>query len=106
GLRAQGARVHGALAPRLPSTVNVAFDGAPGESIVMALDLVGVAASTGAACSSGSVQPSPVLLALGLPAAAAREAVRFSLGPGVTAQDVQTVLSLLPDIVARVRRFA
>ncbi|MBK7539012.1 MAG: cysteine desulfurase [Myxococcales bacterium] len=106
GLRAQGARVHGALAPRLPSTVNVAFDGAPGESIVMALDLVGVAASTGAACSSGSVQPSPVLLALGLPPAAAREAVRFSLGPGVTAQDVQTVLSLLPDIVARVRRFA
>jgi cysteine desulfurase len=103
GLVAQGARIHGAGAPRIGNTVNAAFAGARGESIVIALDLAGVAVSTGAACTSGSVQPSPVLLALGHAPDDAREAVRFSLGPSNTADEVERVLALLPAIVARAR---
>lgn len=100
-------RIHGggARATRLGGTINAGFAGARGESLVMALDLAGISASTGAACSSGSVQPSPVLLALGLSAAQAREAVRFSLGHGLSADDIDAVLAALPAILERVRRF-
>jgi cysteine desulfurase len=101
-----GVRVHGAGAPRIGGTVNAGFSGALGESIVVALDLAGVAASTGAACTSGSVQPSPVLLALGLPPHEARSAVRFSLGRSTTAAEIDAVLALLPAIVARARAHA
>jgi cysteine desulfurase len=106
GLVALGARIHGAGAPRAGTTVNAAFDGARGEAIVIALDLAGVACSTGAACTSGSVRPSPVIRALGLPPARAAEAVRFSTGPTTTAAEVDRVLALLPDVVARVRAAA
>jgi cysteine desulfurase len=101
-----GVRIHGAGAPRVGGTVNAGFSGALGESIVVALDLAGVAASTGAACTSGSVQPSPVLLALGLPPHEARSAVRFSLGRSTTAAEIDAVLALLPPIVARARAHA
>jgi cysteine desulfurase len=104
GLRALGATIHGDDRPRTGGTINAGFPGALGESIVIALDLAGVAASTGAACSSGSVQPSPVLLGLGLSAAAARAAVRFSLGRGNTLSEIDEVLALLPAIVSRARR--
>jgi len=103
GLIALGARVHGANAPRIGNTINAAFAGARGDAIVIALDLAGVAVSTGAACTSGSIKPSPVLLALGHPPERAREAVRFSLGAGNTADEVDRVLSILPAIVARAR---
>lgn len=104
GLRAlPGVRIHGVGAPRVGGTVNAGFTGARGESIVIALDLAGVAVSTGAACTSGSVQPSPVLLGLGLAPAQAREAVRFSLGPPTTAEDIDAVLAKLPAILARAR---
>jgi cysteine desulfurase len=107
GLLALGAvRIHGAGAPRVGGTINAGFAGALGESIVVALDLAGVAASTGAACTSGSVQPSPVLLALGLSPAAARSAVRFSLGRSTTAAEIDAVLERLPPIVARARAHA
>ncbi len=106
GLLALGARVHGAEAARVGGTINAAFAGAPGESVAMALDLAGVAVSTGAACSSGSVKPSSVLLALGRSAAEAREAVRFSLGPEVTGEHIAEVLALVPELVERVRRFS
>src|SRR5204863_2025789 len=79
-----GARRHGDGGRRVPGTSNLAFAGAPGHLVLVGLDLEGVCVSTGAACTSGSVAPSPVLLALGLPAARAREAVRFRLGPGTT----------------------
>ena len=79
-----GARIHGADRPRIGGTINAAFAGALGGSIVIALDLAGIAASTGAACTSGSIEPSPVLLGLGMAAEQAREAVRFSLGPPTT----------------------
>src|SRR5262249_56189336 len=83
-----GVRIHGAGAPRIGGTINAGFAGARGESIVIALDLAGVAVSTGAACTSGSIQPSPVLLALGLSPERASEAVRFSLGPTTTPHQI------------------
>lgn len=105
GLRAMpGVRIHGSAA-RIGGTINAGFAGALGQSIVIALDLEGIAASTGAACTSGSVQPSPVLLALGLTPKEAQEAVRFSLGRSTTEQEVDAVLAALPPIVERVRKF-
>ena len=104
GLRAlSGVRIHGAGAPRVGGTVNAGFAGARGESIVIALDLAGIAVSTGAACTSGSIQPSPVLLGLGLSPDQASEAVRFSLGRTTTAADIDAVLARLPAIVERAR---
>jgi cysteine desulfurase len=104
GLRGLGARIHGDDRPRVGGTVNAAFGGCRGESLVMALDLDGIAVSTGAACTSGSTQPSPVLLGLGLGADEAREAVRFSLGRGTTEAEVKQVLAVLPGLLERARR--
>jgi cysteine desulfurase len=103
GLVALGARIHGAHAQRIGGTINAAFTGALGESIVIALDLAGVAVSTGAACTSGSIQPSAVLLGLGQAPERAREAVRLSLGRSTTADDIDRVLGLFPPIVDRAR---
>lgn len=104
GLVALGARINAGDEPRIGGTINAAFPGARGESIVIALDLAGISASTGAACSSGSIKPSPVLLALGQSPEEAREAVRFSLGRTTTAAEIDRVLAVLPEIVARARR--
>jgi cysteine desulfurase len=103
GARALGARVNGSTA-RVCNTLNLAFPGVPGELLVAALDLEGVAASTGAACTSGSVAPSPVLLALGQSREQAACAVRFSLGPDNTEAEIDRVLALLPELVERIRR--
>jgi cysteine desulfurase len=96
--------VNGATAPRLPTTTNVSFKGVDGQSLVVALDLKGVATSTGSACSSGSLEPSHVLIAMALADEWLRGAVRFSLGSGNTLTEVDTVLHLLPPIVARLRQ--
>jgi cysteine desulfurase len=96
-------RIHGAGAARIGGTINAGFAGARGEAIVIALDLAGVAVSTGAACTSGTVQPSPVLLALGQSPEQAREAVRFSLGRTNSVAEIDRVLELLPTIVQRAR---
>jgi cysteine desulfurase len=88
----------------LPHVLDVSFPGASGEALVEALDLEGIAVSTGAACHSGSTEPSPVLLAMGVPESLARAALRFSLGPSNTASEIERVLACLPGIVARVRR--
>lgn len=97
-------RVHGDAGQRVGGTINAGFAGALGEAIVMALDLEGISVSTGAACTSGSIQPSAVLLGLGYSPVQAREAVRFSLGPGTTEHEVKQVLAVLPGIVERARR--
>lgn len=97
-------RIHGKHARRVGTTINARFEGALGESIVMGLDLAGISVSTGAACTSGSIQPSAVLLGLGLPPDQAREAVRFSLGPTTTFEELLQVLHMLPGIVERARR--
>lgn len=104
GLVALGARIHGAGAPRIGGTINAGFPGVLGEAVVIALDLAGVSASTGAACTSGTVAPSPVLLALGLAEAEARQAVRFSLGRTNTEAEIDRVLALLPGILDTARR--
>jgi len=106
GARALGARVHGDLsspASRVGNTSNLAWDGVEGELLVENLDLEGIAASTGAACTSGSLEPSPVILALGQARGRAREAVRFSLGRDNTASEIDRVLALLPSLLMRIR---
>ena len=105
-LAVPGSRVHGAGGPRVPGTINAGFDGAPGELVTQALDLAGVAVSTGAACTSGTVTASPVLLALGLARPRALEGVRFSLGRPTGRSEVEALLQVLPSIVSRVRTFA
>jgi cysteine desulfurase len=91
---------------RLPNSASFAFKGVEGESILLNLDLMGVAASTGSACSSGSPEPSHVLLALGLPADVAAGSLRLTLGQETTREDVDYVLSILPGIVGRLREMS
>ncbi len=101
--RVPGVFVNGDPAARVPNTTNVSFEGVEGESLVIGLDLEGIAASTGSACSSGTLEPSHVLRAIGLPPARVEGAVRFSLGPATTAEDVDRVLDAVPAIVSRMR---
>jgi len=84
---------------RLPNNVNLTFPGADGETLLLNLDLRGVAASSGSACASGSIEPSHVLLALGLTEAAARSSLRFSLGRGTTEAQIDDVVQILQDLV-------
>ncbi len=100
-----GASIHGDPDPaaRLPGTTNIGFDGATGQLVAIGLDLEGICVSTGAACSSGSLEPSPVLRALGLPAERAAQGVRITLGRTTTEQEVDRLLDVLPGIVERVR---
>ena len=100
------ASVNGAGAPRVPNTANICFDGIEGEAMVIALDLKGLAVSTGAACSSGAIEPSHVLLAMGLPSERARASIRFSLGRQTTSQDIEFALSLVPKTVRRLRELS
>jgi cysteine desulfurase len=101
--RIAGTRVIGAGGHRLPNTSAVHFAAAPGEALLIRLDLEGVAVSVGSACSSGTLAPSPALLALGLPESEARCVVRFSLSRLTTEEDVSGVLDVLPGIVSEVR---
>ncbi|MFL6247590.1 MAG: cysteine desulfurase family protein [Thermoanaerobaculia bacterium] len=96
--------VNGADVPRLPNTSNVTFKDVDGEGLVIALDLSGVAVSTGSACSSGRVEPSPVLLAMGLTPDEAKSTVRFSLSRFTTEEEVDRVTQLLRELVPRCRR--
>lgn len=88
---------------RLPTTSNIRFDHIEGEGFVIAMDLAGVACSTGAACSSGSLEPSHVLSAIGLTKAQARSSIRFSLGRLTTQEDIDCVLEVLPGVAERLR---
>jgi cysteine desulfurase len=98
-----GARVAGETAPRVCNTLNVAFEGCDGETLLAALDFAGISTSTGSACSSGTLEPSPVLLAMAYPPSLARGAIRFSLWSGNTAEEIERVCAVLPGIVARAR---
>ncbi len=89
---------------RLPHTANLAFTGAEAESLILALDLEGIGASSGAACSSGSMEPSHVLTAMGLPQERIANSVRFSLGRNTTPEEIAYALEIVPPIVERVRR--
>jgi cysteine desulfurase len=93
-------------AQRVPNTTNLRFDGIEGEALVIALDLKGLAVSTGAACSSGAIEPSHVLTAMGLSHDQARGSLRISLGKQTTEEDVDFALSLVPETVARLRELS
>src|SRR5688572_9652292 len=98
--------VNGEKAPRLPNTSNIMVDYAEGEGLVISLDLKGVAVSTGSACSSGSLEPSHVLTAIGKTPDEAHGSLRFSLSALTTDEDVDYLVSILPGIVARLRELS
>jgi cysteine desulfurase len=98
--------VNGLGAPRVPNTSNIYFDHIEGESMVIALDLKGLAVSAGAACSSGAIEPSHVLTAMGLRKDRAHASIRFSLGTQNTEEDVDIALALVPETVARLRELS
>jgi cysteine desulfurase len=100
------AAVNGEGAPRVPNTANIYFDHIEGEAMVISLDLKGLAVSTGAACSSGAIEPSHVLTAMGLRADRARASIRFSLGKQNSDQDIDFALALVPEAVARLRELS
>ncbi len=98
--------VNGDGAERVPNTTNISFDYIEGEAMVIALDLKGLAVSTGAACSSGAIEPSHVLTAMGLSADRARGSIRFSLGKRTTAEDIDFAMTLVPEVIGRLREIS
>jgi len=98
-----GTEINGAPAFRLPNTSNLYFPGVDGEALVIALDLKGFAVSSGAACSSGSVEPSHVLLAMGRPKQEARQCVRFSLGRYNTNEQVDALADAVVASIGQLR---
>lgn len=97
------ASVNSGNAPRVPNTSNICFEGIEGEGMVIALDLKGLSVSTGAACSSGAIEPSHVLVAMGLSGDQARGSIRFSLGKQNTREDVEFALERVPEVVGKLR---
>jgi cysteine desulfurase len=100
------AGVNGEGAPRVPNTTNLYFEHVEGEALLIALDLQGLAVSTGAACASGAVEPSHVLMATGMSADRARSSIRFSLGKQNTPEDIAFAVSVVPQAVARLRELS
>jgi len=100
----RGAHLNGDPEDGLPGTVSVSFEGTDSESLLMALDFRGIAASSGSACTSGSLEPSHVLQAIGLSPDVAKGTVRFSLGRGTTAEEVEYLAAVVPEIVEMLQR--
>ncbi len=105
-LEIEATGLNGEGAPRVPNTTNIYFDGIEGEALVIALDLKGLAVSTGAACSSGAIEPSHVLTAMGLRPDRAKASIRFSLGKQNKPEDIDFALGLVPETVARLRELS
>jgi cysteine desulfurase len=101
--RVSGTVVNGARTPRVPNTTNISFDHVEAESLLIALDLEGVAVSTGSACSSGSLEPSHVLRAMGLPTHRTQNSLRFSLGMFSSDEEVDHVVEMMPRLVEKLR---
>ncbi|HEX7137600.1 MAG TPA: cysteine desulfurase family protein [Vicinamibacterales bacterium] len=99
----RGTDINGVRTARVPNTTNISFDRVEAESLLIALDLEGVAVSTGSACSSGTLEPSHVLKAMGLPVHRTQNSLRFSLGACSTAQEVDYVAGMLPRLVEKLR---
>ena len=98
-----GTSINGARSPRVANTTNISFDRVEAESLLIALDLEGVAVSTGSACSSGTLEPSHVLKAMGFPPHRTQNSIRFSLGAANTDADIDRVVTVLPGIVEKLR---
>jgi cysteine desulfurase len=101
--RVSGTAINGAREPRVPNTTNISFEGIEAESLLIALDLEGIAVSTGSACSSGTLEPSHVLRAMGLPTHRTQNSIRISLGSGNTDAEVDYFLQKLPQVVGKLR---
>jgi cysteine desulfurase len=99
----RGTTVNGARAPRVPNTTNISFDRVEAESLLIALDLEGIAVSTGSACSSGTLEPSHVLRAMGMSSHRTQNSLRFSLGLFSTEEEVDRVIAVLPGLVEKLR---
>jgi len=95
--------LNGSLTNRIPSTVNLSFQGVEGESIILSLDLKGIAVSSGSACTSGALEASHVLMAMGIDPLLAQGSIRFSLGRQTTKEQLDYTVSVLPDIISRLR---
>lgn len=98
-----GAKANGAGAPRVPNTTNLSFPGIEAEALLLLLEREGICASSGSACSTGSLEPSHVLTAMGVNRSDALGALRLSLGRDSTAADVEHLLTILPALVERLR---
>jgi cysteine desulfurase len=96
-------KINGHPTDVLPNTLNVSFPGAEGEAILLSLDIMGIEASTGSACASGSLDPSHVLMALGVGPELAHGSIRFSLGWGLVLEDIDYMLKTIPPIIERLR---
>jgi len=101
--KVEAVRINGHPDRRLPGSLSVCFEALEGEALILSLDLKGIAASTGSACSSGSLEPSHVLKAMGIPIEIAHGSARFTLGRSNTREEIDYVLEVLPDIVERLR---
>jgi cysteine desulfurase len=101
-----GAERNGAATPRVPNTTNISFQRIESESLLIGLDLDGIAVSSGSACSSGTLEPSHVLKAMGLPHMRTLSSIRFSLGTGTTEAEVDRVIAVLPRLVEKLRSLA
>jgi cysteine desulfurase len=99
----QGTEVNGSRPGRVPNTTNISFDRIEAESLLIALDLEGIAVSTGSACSSGTLEPSHVLKAMNLSTHRAQNSIRFSLGASNSEEQVDRVIEILPRIVSKLR---
>jgi len=99
-------KINGHPTDVLPNTLNVSFPGAEGEAILLSMDMLGIEASTGSACASGSLEPSHVLMAIGVGPELAHGSIRFSLGWGISADDIDYIVTTLPQIIARLRAMA
>jgi len=104
--RIGGVRRNGSAKHTLPNVLNLSFEGAEGEALLLALDMAGVAVSTGSACTSGEVEPSHVLLAMGIPPRVAQCSLRFSLGRHNRVEEIDHVVDILPTMVERIREVA
>ena len=98
-----GTLIDGDPARRISNTTNISFDRVEAESLLISLDLEGIAVSTGSACSSGTLQPSHVLRAMGHSSHRAQNSIRFSLGNRNTAEEIDRVIDVLPNLVAKLR---
>ena len=105
-LKIERSRLNGSKEHRLPGNVNMCFEGIEGESLLLRLDLAGVSASSGSACTSGSLDPSHVLLALGLPHEIAHGSLRLSFSDDNTEEDIDYLLKVVPEIVNYLRSFS
>ncbi len=104
--KCKGAKLNGHKTSRLPNTTNVSFENIEGEAILLLLDEVGIAASSGSACTTGSLEPSHVMMAMGIPYTFAHSSTRFSLSRYTADQEIDKVISVMPGIVDRLRKLS